>query len=160
MAKLHRKLSLKCVYVFHSSAGSFRCTRKVRTTLTTTTTTTTTRRPSSDYSSRYTTQQNYGRTQPCMPGFERNFLGACVGEFKRFIMENVRYRTKCLGNLLVCAFQRALKKSEICQTIFLFLFFEIFDAFDEKFDNLTFLESFETIFIIYFLDYSKIKYFL
>lgn len=83
-------LHMNCFNISHPfSAGSFRCVRKARTTTTTTaapTTTTTTRRPElyTRYQAPYyqtVSQSGPDSMPPCMPGFERNSLGACVGEF-------------------------------------------------------------------------------
>jgi hypothetical protein len=55
--------------------GSFRCVKKT----TTTSTTTTTARPE-NYYSRFTTERYTTPPIFCPSGFERNSLGACVGE--------------------------------------------------------------------------------
>jgi len=69
--------------------GSFRCIRKT-TTSTTTTTTTTTRKPEIRYA---TTQQ-----PNCPNGFERNYLGACIGELLLIKQDNKMFAV--LGEIL------------------------------------------------------------
>lgn len=98
-----RQMILPRLFSFCRFSGSFRCTRKVRTTTTVATTTTTTT-PRTEIFSRYTPplygrQDNRDYGKPCIPGFERNSLGACVGKPSTHVTRVFPNKSNCFPHL-------------------------------------------------------------